>query len=375
MVEEREATLTRREKRLNRIKNRLFKEEDIKYQGPLSYRALRIIAWVAFAIGQFALLATLGAGLIDRDFMNETVRNLFSSFSNIATPLFIIASFGLILSGRRKFDRIILLYGLAYLGIGAGFCLFYLRYVDGLFLELGATTSSLEVIWDLIDDKANINVFADLFAFVLLHFFINYTPKRFFQGKKLIIFRLFVIFPILFVLGCYVLKILAGYKVIKLPIYAIAFLTTKNPLIFFMFVTMSLWIKNRERFYIRLGATREEYQKFLLTKRNSLSFSLHLSMTIFITVLVDFFGAFILGIILNSLKQGAAEWDMATDLFGLGQSFVLLFTIPFILLYSYTRDHKDIRIDIFIPIGGIGLTAIAYIECIYQIILQLFNKS
>ena len=47
--------LTRRQKKLNKYKEKLLAKEDIKYVGPLSYRELRIIAWLAFAASSFVL--------------------------------------------------------------------------------------------------------------------------------------------------------------------------------------------------------------------------------------------------------------------------------------------------------------------------------
>ena len=49
----------KREKRYNKIRKRLFKENDIKYEGPLSYRYLRIFAWLFMAFGQIVLLNSL----------------------------------------------------------------------------------------------------------------------------------------------------------------------------------------------------------------------------------------------------------------------------------------------------------------------------
>ena len=55
--------LERKEARRERLRKKYFKENDIKYQGPLSYRFLRIFAWIAIAIGQVALLNSLATSL------------------------------------------------------------------------------------------------------------------------------------------------------------------------------------------------------------------------------------------------------------------------------------------------------------------------
>ena len=48
--------------------------------------------------------------------------------------------------------------------------------------------------------------------------------------------------------------------------------------------------------------------------------------------------------------------------------------IFFIFLYSYKRKHKDGRIDLIIPILGIALLALVYVEGIYQFILEFVHS-
>ena len=49
----------KRERIREKLRRRLTNEQDIKYLGPLSYRYLRIIAWLAFIVGQVALISML----------------------------------------------------------------------------------------------------------------------------------------------------------------------------------------------------------------------------------------------------------------------------------------------------------------------------
>ena len=51
----------------------------------------------------------------------------------------------------------------------------------------------------------------------------------------------------------------------------------------------------------------------------------------------------------------------------------MVFAIPFILLYSYQRKHKDARVDIAIPILGIALIVVVYVEGIYQFIVNFLG--
>ena len=53
---------------------------------------------------------------------------------------------------------------------------------------------------------------------------------------------------------------------------------------------------------------------------------------------------------------------------GFGNAIQLLLMPPFVLLFSYTRTHKNKLIDIFIPIAGIVLILLVYIQGGYQII-------
>lgn len=364
--------LSRREKRRERVRKALFAKEDIKYKAPLSYRHLRIIGWICMALGQLALLCSICNTIMDWSPVGKAGYQAISVISNLSTPLFVFASFGLILSKQKRYSSFLVTYGLAFLAIGFGFIFFYYRYVDGLFVQLGINkTNFAEITKNFIGNKININVFADLFTFALFHFFINYSPKKYFKGRKIIIFRLFSLIPISFILLCYVLHILHGFAVINLPIFIYPFLTTKSPLLFALFVIISLWIRNREKWFIKLGATKEEYHKFSLTNRNSLSFSTHVSILILVGIVADFIIGMIIGFIINIILGIPFDSDVLTDTFLIGQTFPLVFSIPILFLYSYTKTHKEKIIDIIIPIGGIALTAFVYLEVIYQIISYL----
>ena len=367
--------LTKKEKRRDKIKRRLLKEEDIKYQGPLSYCALRIIAWFTIALGQIAFLNALGQHLFSWNPLGDTLQGLFSIIASLSTPLFIVASFGLVLNRKRPYWVFIATYGMAFLGIGLGVSFVYFRYINGLFIKIGLDqTFLLGLVTNLIQEKIQVNVFADLFAFSLFNFFVNYSPKKVFVNKKLIIFRLFAILPIAFILASYVIKILSGTAGLNLSFYFYPFLATRSPVIFLIFVIASLWTKNRERIFLRLGASKEEYQRFLLTNRNSLSFSISLSLIILISVVLD-----IILFIVLFFVYAIAE-NMPTDLFidtislyEVGQSITLLLAIPILFLYSYTRTHKNSIFDVVIPIAGVGLCALVYIEGLYQFIVKLIG--
>lgn len=374
--EESKEKLSRKERRREKIKQRMLNLKDIKYQGPLSYRYLRIIAWVFLVLGQVAFLNSISTKMFSTNFLGETGQYVFQVFPSLTTPLFIIASFGIILSGHKSFKNVIAVYGAAFLAIGAGLCLFYGRYIDGLFTRLGIDQSAIDSLGSNLGGYVDINVFADLFAFVMFHFFINYMPHRtkIFEGKRIIIFRLLSLIPVIYIIASYIFKILDGLNIYAFPFYAYPFLTTKSPLVFMIFASISLWIKNREKIYVSFGATRQEYRQFLKTNRNSLSFSLQLSLLIVLFSIIDFVVFLILFLALIISGAGDADYIIKMiTLLGGGQCFALQLTIPFILLYSYTRTHKNTMIDIFIPVIGIGLIAFVYIEGVYQLITILLG--
>ena len=370
-----EKKLTRKEKRYNRIRRHLFKENDIKYEGPLSYRYLRIFAWIFLAFGQIVFLNCIFSSTINWDPLGDVGSNILSIFASLATPLFILASFGLVLSGKRNIKDFMLIYGLAYAGVGLAFIIFYLRYVDGLFVKIGIDQQPFIVHFKgFLSERVQVNVFADLFAFSLFHFFLNYTPKKTFKGKSIYAFRLFSLIPVIFVLGSYIIKILTATGKMNLPFYFFPFLTTKSPVVFLIFILAALWIKNRERWFIKLGASKNEYHEFLKTNRNSLSISITLSVIIVLSILLDIL-LYVIAIIYYAVNNIPADnfFDVLVGTFGVGQASSMILAIPFIFLYSYKRRHKDTRIDLMIPIIGIALIALIYVEGIYQFIIQFLN--
>ena len=69
-------------------------ENDIRYRGPLTYQHLRILGWLFIAASQVGVVLRLGLKL-DPNFIpnSESVLNIFSSLSDFAMPLFLIANF------------------------------------------------------------------------------------------------------------------------------------------------------------------------------------------------------------------------------------------------------------------------------------------
>ena len=222
------------------------------------------------------------------------------------------------------------------------------------------------------------NLFLDLFLCTLVMCFLNYTPKKVFTGKKVIIFRLFSILPIAYEAASVTLKILAGMGRIALPVYAYPFLTTKPPMGFVAFVALALFFKSTERKFRKQGKTEEEHGEFLGTRLNSLRFSIYTSVILIITVIIDviILVAAVVVITLSKNITTPTTEDFMPILkiavsWGFGETLPLLFIAPFMMLYSYNKPPKNKNLDIYITIGGVVLIVFVYLESFYQVLLTV----
>jgi hypothetical protein len=51
--------------------------------------------------------------------------------------------------------------------------------------------------------------------------------------------------------------------------------------------------------------------------------------------------------------------------FTLGKSFCLILVVPFILLFSYSKQHENQKLDKMLPIIGVGLVVFSIIETLF----------
>ena len=226
------------------------------------------------------------------------------------------------------------------------------------------------------------NIFLDLFLCTLTLYFMNYRPRKHFAGKKIYIFRMFTVFPILCDTACIVLKILASNKAVIIPAAAYPLLTTKPPLTFAMFFVMMLFIKYRERSFLKHGKTHEEYREFLKTNTNSFQFSLFMAGIIVVFGVID---AIIYPVlILIHLRSSGITGSISSEQFnaaghiveswGFGGTVEMILLAPIMLLFSYTRSHKNPLIDTAIPIVSVICIVFVYIESALDIVRSLANQ-
>ena len=359
---------------------------DIKYRGPLSYRHLQIIGWLCVS---FLILNRL----IDFGIMLDpnqpgwvlALNQAAAFFSEFVLPLFLFANFAILLDEKVPYKVQLLKFG----GLSLLVVILFLLATEHYVLELGAAiTKDKEGMQQMIDmffldrmydGSLSFNLFIDMFLCTLLLFFLEYTPKRFLTGKKRIIFRLFALLPILYEVGSLVIRILTYYEKISPPLIVYPLLTTKPPMSFVLFMTLVLFIKIRELRFRRRGKTKEEYREFTKTRINSLQFSVFASIMILITGIIDavlflMSTAFDLAFKMAGANTTAAELTeemmngsiKGISGWGIGNHAIMIMIIPIILLFSYTRRHKDPKMDLVVPAGGVLLAFFVGLEGLHQ---------
>lgn len=368
---EQEVKLSHKEKVRQNLFHRYFEQPDIKYRGPLSYRHIRILAWVFLAIQAFLTVSIIGRNVSTIHLLHPVAEDILAFFGDLSTPLFLMASFAIILTNRKNFRNLLIVYLTAFIAFSCLAVFAYLHYIHSLMSVLGMTDAQISnFATNIFGSKIQLNVFVDLSAFASIHFFISYKPNKHFQGKKIYIFRWLALLPALYIIAGYVLRVLNGYDVIKMPFYLLALLPTKSPLVHALFTICTIWLRNREKLFKSLGASDEQYHEFLKTNRNSLSFSVHVCLLIVIFALLDFIVTVIFAVLLEDKYGSGAIVESKINLFCCGQCFSLLLAMPIILLFSYNKTHKDKTIDVIIPVAGLALVAFAYLEGAFQIILD-----
>ena len=367
---------------------------DIRYRGPLSYRHLQIMGW--FGISFLVLHTLIELGIMIDPNQPKWVLSLnavASVVSEFALPLFMFANFAILLDRKMTFKAQLLKFG----GLSLLVVILFLLVTEHYILEVGTAIAGDKAgVQAQIDGyflsrirtgSLSFNLFVDMFLCTLLLFFLEYTPRKVFTGKKRYLFRMFALIPVVYEAGSLVIRILAYYGMISPPLIVYPLLTTKPPMSFVLFVILVLFIKIREFRFRKRGKTKQEYMEFTKTRLNSLQFSVFSSIMILVTGVIDLilligFSAFDIVVknmdhleqVENASEQALEEMSMVSARgvtgWGIGLHSTMIFIIPIILLFSYTRNHKNPKADIAIPIGGILLAVFVGIEGLHQGILM-----
>lgn len=373
-------------------------EEDLKYRGPLSYREFKIFGWLCIVIAQIIILMRLGIKVNPQGLEGRLSgwMDFLSWISPLALPFLLMSNFAVMLDNRKSYKSLIMTNALMMLGMFLMFILLFYHFLIGSLEGLSDGNMNFKDFFTKMYYEGEgqkffaFNIFVDLFLCSVFMFFVNYRPTRFFQGKKRIIFRLFAILPIAYELVSFALKWLSFDNTVRIPFILFPLLTVKPPMTFVVFVALTLFVKRREKKYIKMGGTYEGYQEFLQTNRNSFTFSLHATIIMFVAGAIDF----ILMIIIPSVQivlaqqavaavsgaEAATTYDMDTAIIGLmskmftigvgGASQLIVFA-PIMLLFSYTRKRDNKIIDTLIPVAAIVLMLLVYLQGFFQLMYNL----
>lgn len=282
-------------------------ENDIRYRGPINSQHFKLLGWLCIAAAQITVILRLGGRLSEGFAMDSASWLRFlESASQLSLPFLLIAIFAQLLNNDIGYRKTLLINGGAMAGICALYYLLFYRYIVGgvaAFLTnpseaLPSVSSSLGYVTPY--GFLCFNLYVDLFLCALTMLFLNYTPRRVFVGKARFIFRLFALLPIAYEAVCMVLKVRSARGLVRIPVWAYPLLTVKPPMTFVLFVALVLFVKTRELRYCRHGRTHEEYRAFLQTRRNSLNFSVFLTIMIVVVSLVDI--AVVAGFSLNEVS-------------------------------------------------------------------------
>ena len=291
----------------------------------------------------------------------------------LALPFFLLATFAVILSHQGSYLKPLVRYAACSAAIVGVYLFAYEHYMVGFLSILAGDRASareaMQYLFRLISGGRGFlafNVFIDLFLCTLFMFMLNYRSEKRPHGffEKLI--RALSILPILYELASIALKALSSLGKIDLPLWTFPLLTTKPPMTFVAFIAMAIFINRREHKLRKIGGSDADYQAFLQTNRNSLHFSLFSAAVLLIAGLLDLLFAVFSTLLLSKL---GGEMEVVLNKivsWGIGGSISLIFLAPLMLLFSYTRTHKNTLIDTVIPIAGIALMAIIFIEGVFQ---------
>lgn len=356
---------------------------DVTFRGVFSYRHFRVLGWFFFALAQVGMILSLfGKQMTDSGL--STASNVLGFFSSLMAPLFLIAAFARVLTAKDGYRRLILLYVGGALGIAAAFYLAFYHYAGGIISAFsGASGSDTLAVWMALfaqEGFFTFNIFIDLALCTLLTFFLNYRPTRFFQGKALYAFRLFALLPILYEVASIVMKILSSTAVFLMPPALYPWLTTKPPVAFLIFIALALFVKLRERHFLKNDKSIEEYQVFLDTNANKRHFSRFLMLIVGIAVALDALLFIAISAIVahtfssNPTPEEVARAVSSVNAWGLGNCFAMVFILPFIAFFDYRKTYQNPLPDIIIPAVGVGLVAAIYLEGLFQFACYMIAK-
>ncbi|MDO5435598.1 MAG: hypothetical protein Q4G19_04435 [Clostridia bacterium] len=207
----------------------------------------------------------------------------------------------------------------------------------GLTTEQGMEMLADMIIQEFVRSHLNVNVFLDLFLCTVFWFFITYQPKKL-LGGKLLLFRCCAVFPMLYLILGVVLMGMnrVNWVQMSLPLWLVGLLPSRKLPGILLFLAMALYVKYHEAEELQKGGNTDTFSSFLNTNRNSLRFALFLCVVLALLSAADWCA--------GRIGSGQlAPW-------GIGVSTTMYLSIPFILLFSYSRKPRFMVLNAFVPV-------------------------
>lgn len=350
-------------------------EHDIRFRGPLSEREFRIMGWICLILAQVTILMNTGAAMnpaLEARFLIPG--RIISTFADLALPFLLIANISVILNNTEDIRRQLLRNFIFLVLFGSLFLLVFYHYGVGLvaIFTRNRPDALTAIKTALTDDGGRMyicfNIFVDLFLCALFTFFLFYNPVRPVKRWVLVLFRLSALLPVAYEALSIYIKYLALEKVLVIPVWAFPLLPVKPPMTYVLFVVLALAVKIREYRHNRHGYT-------MMTNRDSLHFSIVASITSLIAGLTDFL-IFILFTFREMLFSGieAVQVDsFRPEIINLdfGDSVGLIILAPILMFFSYNRECKNKTVIALIPVVGVFLIILVYLQGTYQLLNQL----
>lgn len=318
---------------------------EIKVRPFISTLALKYISVAIFCLYQIAMCLRLNLAYnqID-DFQTEEAiidgfLKVITEVGQIGLPLVLIWIVSLINGFEDRAFKMVLFYGiiatLFYIGEIISIKFYVVPKINEIMNNHVQFELEEDLILEIIAHFSNFNVFLDMFLCSCIYYFAVSKPKRIKTKKGMIIFRLCVILPLAYIITAFVISGLLnnGGLDFSSNIYFGCLIPSKDPVLFFMFSLVVLFVAFRERIYnfIHRNKSNEEnkdglenktltYEEYKKTNRYCINYSIVVSLIL------------VFCSVSNTL---IAKIPGASD-FGFSNSLSLMYAIPFLLLHDFT---------------------------------------
>ncbi len=308
-------------------KNNLFGQKR-SFRPFISSNLLRIIAIILLMTGQISAMLLIYNKVFPDKVMNDDKLRAGKKLITIAMPLYLTSIITNIVRYPERIKKFVLSYFAAAVLFAVAEIIFFvpfvkelLKYVLAIEGEMSAETDELVrfILRYALSYFANLNVYLDLFIASLMAFFLLYNPKTC-NRKRIVLFRLCVIFPVLYLIASFVLSGLFRRGCFVINVEEGAFLLHRNYLCFIFFIGVIVYQKFRNKLYYRFndGVPFDEYKR---SARGLFCYN---------AILILFLSALCAADYLLGLISGAAD-------FGVGKSYVLLWGLPVLLMFNAER--------------------------------------